>query len=200
MKNTWDSASSSVTAALNQLHWDQMSTVNALSSSGFSDFATSIRDFFHPQSKYIWNADAQVLDVEYASKSVNARVVQYLWNGGANQKWLWIPLPNDPLGYGELVSVNSGMCLSVVSFSTMPGAGIVQGPCVGHDAQLFRFEDAGGGYSNIKNRQTGYVLDMYQASLAAPDAARAVVPERHLPLEPAVLHDRRLHLICPRRQ
>jgi hypothetical protein len=142
-----------------------MSTVNALSSSGYTDFASSIRDFFHPASMYIWNSDAQVLDVEYASQSVNARVVQYPWNGGANQKWIWVPLPNDPLGYGELVSVNSGMCLSVVSSSTDPGAGIVQAPCVGNDGQLFRFEGIGNGYSNIKNRNTGFVLDVEKASL-----------------------------------
>ena len=57
-------------------------------------------------------------------------------------------------GYVELVSVNSGLCLTVAGNSMSDGARLIQYWCDGRQSQQWRFRDAGGIYSNIKNRNS----------------------------------------------
>ncbi|HEU5129811.1 MAG TPA: RICIN domain-containing protein [Glycomyces sp.] len=67
---------------------------------------------------------------------------------------------------GEVVNLNSGKCMDVVSGSTADGAEIIQYDCHGAANQQWRLEDAGGGYYRIVSEASGRCLDVDAASTA----------------------------------
>jgi microsomal dipeptidase-like Zn-dependent dipeptidase len=71
------------------------------------------------------------MDVDHASTSDGAAVLQFSCNGGANQMW---QLRASGSAW-EVVSANSGKCLDVSGASTAAGAGVVQWTCNGGNNQ-----------------------------------------------------------------
>jgi hypothetical protein len=68
----------------------------------------------------------KVLDVTGASKDDGAKVIQYEWHAGDNQRWRFIPLSGDDKGYYKIESVNSGKCLDISGGSKEAGANLIQ--------------------------------------------------------------------------
>ncbi|MFC8452451.1 RICIN domain-containing protein [Kitasatospora sp. NPDC057223] len=103
--------------------------------------------------------DAQAVDVDNASTSDGAAIVQWPATGGANQRW------NLRRAYGNvfsLVGAGSGKCLDVSGASTARGGALIQWPCTGAANQLWAF-DAVGDYASPSN--TSYVLKSLNSGL-----------------------------------
>jgi hypothetical protein len=104
----------------------------------------------------------KVVDVSSASTADGADVIQWTWNGGANQQWSF----NDAgSGYFTIVNRNSGKCLDVYGQSSADGADVDQWACNGGQNQQWQWV-AHGSYFQIKGRQSGKCLDVNQASTA----------------------------------
>ncbi|MFI0943675.1 RICIN domain-containing protein [Streptomyces sp. NPDC021020] len=117
--------------------------------------------------------DGQAIDVNAASTSDGAAIVQWPANGGANQRW------NLRRAYGNvfsLVSAASGKCLDVSGASTGPGGALIQWPCSGAANQLWAF-DAVGDYTSssdasyvLRSLNSGLVVDVPDSSTTAGTA------------------------------
>jgi hypothetical protein len=126
----------------------------------------ALSSLFNNGSYNLWVADApDVLDVNGASQSAGAGLIQYTWNGGTNQDWFVLPTDS---GYAELVNRNSGQCLDNGG-STGP-SDLVQEPCTGALSQQWYLNVyAGDGNLNgqqhvLTNRYSGLVADVTGAS------------------------------------
>jgi hypothetical protein len=104
-------------------------------------------------------------DVELASASTGANVLQWDCGTQSNQKWILEPTPNTP--YFRLRATHSGKCLDVYGGSTADGANVQQWDCHTGDNQqwLFREVQVGGPYE-IVNKLSGKCLDVYGGSTA----------------------------------
>jgi hypothetical protein len=98
-----------------------------------------------------------VADVNSASKTAGAQVIQWTNNGGTNQDWKLVSVGG---GYFNLVNENSGMVLDVSGSSTSAGAQTVQEPSSGATSQQWSLVAVSGGYYNIVNRNSGLLLDV----------------------------------------
>ena len=102
-----------------------------------------------------------LLDVNSASTSSGASVIQWSNNGGTNQQWSLVPVTG---GYYNIVNRNSGLLLDVSGASTSTGASIIQASSNGGTDQQWSLAAVTGGYDNIVNRKSGLVLDVNGAS------------------------------------
>lgn len=102
-----------------------------------------------------------LLDVNGASTSTGAKVIQWNGNGGANQQWSLVPVSG---GYYNIVNRNSGLLLDVTGSSTSPGASVIQWSSNGGANQQWSLVSIGNGYYNIVNRNSGLLLDVNGAS------------------------------------
>ncbi|WP_042384097.1 RICIN domain-containing protein [Streptacidiphilus melanogenes] len=97
-----------------------------------------------------------LLDVNGASQSPGAGVIDWYANGGANQQWRFVPFGNNVY---ELVNVNSGMCLTT---DGVAGDGVYQLQCAGGAQQLWSTgitPSAVGAYP-IRSTYSGLYLDV----------------------------------------
>jgi hypothetical protein len=106
---------------------------------------------------YIVNASSgKVLDVRDFSKSNGAVIQQFQLNGGTNQQWNLVPLPD---GNQKIVNVQSGMVLANYDHSTRNGTPIVQRPWLGFLNERWQIFPQGNGQVEIRNAHSGKVLD-----------------------------------------
>ncbi|MGI8778311.1 MAG: RICIN domain-containing protein [Acidimicrobiales bacterium] len=108
------------------------------------------------------------IDVNDASRSAGAGVIQWPNNGALNQRWVFVDLGNGVFG---IASANSGMVLDVAGGSTLAGAPVVQWPWSGALSQLWRVIFLGDPSANprlavVQLMKTGMVLDLAGASTA----------------------------------
>jgi hypothetical protein len=83
----------------------------------------------------------QCVDVDGASKSAGAAVIDWTCNGGANDAWTFAPTGT---GAYTLVSVNSGLCLDDANNSQSPGNALIQWTCNGGANQQWLLTDVAG--------------------------------------------------------
>ena len=69
-------------------------------------------------------SSCHVLDDPNSSTSNGTKIIQYQLNGGANQKWTFVPLAD---GNDLIVNASSGMVLGDPGFSTSNGTGSSSG-------------------------------------------------------------------------
>jgi len=105
----------------------------------------------------------KVLDVSGASTADGARIVQWPWTGGANQRWTVLPNPD---GSVRLRSVNSGKVLDSPAGSAQ-GAALDQSTETSSDTQWWRLVPAAtAGYYRIVNVHNGWCADVSGGSTA----------------------------------
>jgi hypothetical protein len=120
---------------------------------------------FEPTGYYrITNRNSsKVLDVNGASTTDGASVIQWTWSGGTNQQWRIVDIGG---GYHRITNRNSGDALDVNQASTVDGTAIIQWPWNAGNNQQWQIIDNGGGYYRIINRNSGDALDVNQGSTA----------------------------------
>ncbi|HLL67926.1 MAG TPA: RICIN domain-containing protein [Micromonosporaceae bacterium] len=103
------------------------------------------------------------LDAFGASKVDGTKVIQWVANGRANQRW--ITRTGGP-GAFTIVNENSGQCLTVGGASTTAGAPVVQSTCVpGAAQQNWTFTTTSAGVSTVRSVLSGQCLDVFGRSL-----------------------------------
>lgn len=103
-----------------------------------------------------------VMDVNQASTTPGATVIQWPTNGGANQIWNIGPTDGNWLHF---INVNSGLYLDVDRAMTSAGAVTIQWSPYATQSQQWSFTPVGGVYYKIVNRNSGLSLDVNGASL-----------------------------------
>jgi len=120
-------------------------------------------------------ANGKVLDVSGSSREAGAKILQYDWNDGFNQKWHVIDCGD---GYHRFVSVNTlGKVAEISGSSKSSGAGVVLGDFAYKDNQLWRIASAdkqilSGEYYRIENRATQKVLDANGTDLVSQQSTQ----------------------------
>lgn len=102
------------------------------------------------------------LDVAGASTADGARVIQWPANGGANQRWKFIP--TSTAGVYNIIVSHSGKLLDVEGASTANGARVIQWPANGGRNQQWRVVPSGSGF-RITAEHSGKLLDIEGASV-----------------------------------
>jgi len=100
--------------------------------------------------------NTMALDVAGASTSVGAPVIQWYFNGGSNQRWNFVQLPD---GNEHIVNQNSGMCLTTDGIA---GDQVTQWTCNGSSQEEWHGSLPGGisSFSTLKNPASGLYLDV----------------------------------------
>lgn len=111
----------------------------------------------NPLERIVNRNSGLALDTFRASVSNGGDVVQWAYNGGANQQW---QLQDAGNGYSRIVNRNSSQCLDVLQNSTADGANVVQWTCNGGENQQWQVQDAGNGLVRFVNRNSGKCLDV----------------------------------------
>jgi hypothetical protein len=106
---------------------------------------------------------SKCLDVQGASTSSGAPLIQWTCSGSANQQWSFEDAGG---GWSRLKVSHSGQCLDLSSQSTANGVGLVQATCNGNTSQQWVTEDMGSGYFRVKSRFSGLCMDVNAASTA----------------------------------
>jgi V8-like Glu-specific endopeptidase len=106
----------------------------------------------------------KVLDVSGVSVADGARVVQWDFHGGGNQRFRPELLAD---GTFRLIADHSGKVLDVEGASTANGARIIQWPWQGGANQRFRLEPVGNGYYRLVAQHSGRVVDVSGVSMDA---------------------------------
>lgn len=120
-------------------------------------------------------ASGKVLDVSGSSREVGAKILQYDWNDGYNQKWHIIDCGD---GYHRFVSVNTlGKAAEISGSYKSSGAEAVLGDFAYKDNQLWRIASAdkeilSGEYYRIENRATQKVLDASSTDLVTQQSTQ----------------------------
>lgn len=104
----------------------------------------------------------KALDVSWGSRDNGANVLQYTYNGYANQKWY---LERKSSGYYVIKSCASGKVLDVSGVSRDNGANVQQWEYLGGANQEWSIENVNG-YYRIINRNSGKALDVNGKSTA----------------------------------
>jgi hypothetical protein len=97
------------------------------------------------------------LDVSGASTVPGAPVIQWLRNGGSNQRWNFVALSN---GYEQIVNQNSGQCLTS---DGVAGHWVYQWPCDNSNPHQQWEGDLGSVWSSmngLQNRASALWLDV----------------------------------------
>ena len=106
---------------------------------------------------YIVNeASGKVLDDPNFSKSNGAVIDQWQINGGTNQVWNFVRLPD---GNQKIVNAQSGMVLANYDHSTSDGTPIVQRPWNGYLNEQWQICPQGNGNVEIRNAYSKMALD-----------------------------------------
>jgi hypothetical protein len=105
----------------------------------------------------------KVLDVEGVSTANGAKIQQWDYLGGDNQKWR---LESVGGGYYRIVAQHSGKVLDVAGISTANGARIQQWDWLGGDNQKWKLEALDDGHYKIVAKHSGKVLDVEGISTA----------------------------------
>lgn len=130
-----------------------------------TDIAGAVRVLGHTDGMatfLIVNANSgKCLDVEGASRAVDAQVYQWECHGLANQRWYFhaVPWSDRPL----IVNEWSGHCLDLESADD--GTRLKQYPCHGFDNQLFNLELVDGISFLVQPQNSGKCLDVADFSL-----------------------------------
>ena len=95
-------------------------------------------------------------DVDGASTSDSANVIQWGADGGENQMWEF--KDTSVAGYVSIVNVNSGKCLDVKDASTASGATIIQYTCHNGTNQQWNLVSIGTGYYQLTVSHSGMCL------------------------------------------
>jgi hypothetical protein len=103
----------------------------------------------------------KILDVKDNSQNNGAQIIQYQNNGTNNQKFKFIPCPNDS-GYYFIQAKHSGKILDVKDNSQNDLANIIQYQNNGTDNQKFKFIPCpnDSGYYFIQAKHSGRILDV----------------------------------------
>ncbi|HEY8979993.1 MAG TPA: glycoside hydrolase N-terminal domain-containing protein [Streptomyces sp.] len=100
-------------------------------------------------------------DIDGASTSAGARLIQWPVTTGLNQRFTFLPSDG---GHYRIRAEHSGLVLNVASGSS--GADVTQQPDTGAAGQQWRTVDHGDGTISLVNRQSGLALDVPGASTA----------------------------------
>ena len=117
----------------------------------------------------------KALDVEGASTSNGARIIQYDWHGGANQVFVMEHQPND--GCYKIIASNSGKVIDIHGASQTNCASVIQYDWHGGDNQRFKVEDLGDGSFRFVCKHSGKVLDITERSTS--NSARVIQFDWH---------------------
>jgi poly(3-hydroxybutyrate) depolymerase len=107
----------------------------------------------------------KALDVNGASTSAGATLVQWSVNGGLNQQFDFVSSGG---GLYRIRARHSGLVLQVANSSS--GSDITQQPDTNAASQQWRVTDQGGGAVSLVNQQSGLAMDVWNVSTA--DGAR----------------------------
>jgi len=105
------------------------------------------------------SSDGMLADVSGASTSSGAAVIQWPSNGGANQKWTLVPVPDANQGY-RVENVLTGGRLDVDNDSTADGATLLQWTDNGQADQRWTFVRQSGGAYTIVNANSGKLVNI----------------------------------------
>jgi hypothetical protein len=125
-------------------------------------YPTNYSGYKHLRAKH----SNKCLDVEGASTSAGARIMQHTCHSGKNQNWTFDPQHD---GTYKIVAEHSKKCMDVSNYSTSNGAKIWQWDC-GRDIgskpanQKWKIINRGNGYYAFKSMQSGKCLDIEKAS------------------------------------
>ncbi|MEU5540626.1 alpha-galactosidase [Streptomyces sp. NPDC020362] len=109
-------------------------------------------------------ATGQYLDVQGASTSANAGLVQEPANGAADQQWQLVPTGD---GSYKIDNVKSGLLASLRGSSAVSGAQLVQRQDDHKANSQFQLTPTGDGSYTIRTRSSGLQLDIVKGSTAA---------------------------------
>ncbi|NLD99258.1 MAG: hypothetical protein GX640_05240, partial [Fibrobacter sp.] len=99
-------------------------------------------------------ASGRVMDISGGSREAGAKLLQYDWNDGYNQKWQIIDCGN---GYHRLVNVNTlGKSLEVANSSNLAGTDVVLGSFGYKDNQLLRLTAV---KKDVESKKTYMILN-----------------------------------------
>jgi hypothetical protein len=99
-------------------------------------------------------------DVNGASTSDGAAIIQWPCHTGANQQWQF----EDVGGYFRLKANHSAKCMDLASQSSNDLVALVQATCGTGTSQQWTKEDMGGGYYRLRSRYSGKCADVTSAS------------------------------------
>lgn len=105
-----------------------------------------------------------LLDVNGASTSAGANLIQWTQNGGNNQQWT---IANGATGYYTLTNRNSSLYLDVNNASTADGAGIVQSASSTSGSEQWQLVSISTGVYKAVNKNSGLALTISGASATA---------------------------------
>jgi hypothetical protein len=123
--------------------------------SGFSQSFSGTYEFVNANS-------GMVLDVQSQATTNGAPIIQWIGNGGSNQRWTISSLGN---GQYEIINVHSGLAMEVANQSTTAGAQVDQWAWAGGAGQKWTISSLGNGYYKILNVNSGLALEVRGASL-----------------------------------
>ena len=105
------------------------------------------------------SSDAMLADVSGASKTAGAAVLQWPSNGGANQQWTLVPVPDAGVSY-RVENLATGGRLDVNGDSTADGATLLQYSDNGHADQRWTFVKQASGAYSIVNANSGKLVNI----------------------------------------
>lgn len=105
---------------------------------------------------------SKALDVEGQSHADGAKLIQWTYNGGANQHWRVEPVG----GFFRIIASHSGKALDVEGGSVADGAKLIQWTYHGGGNQHWRVEPVAGGLFRILASNSGKALDVEGQSQA----------------------------------
>nr|WP_117209832.1 RICIN domain-containing protein [Allorhizocola rhizosphaerae] len=109
----------------------------------------------------------KAIDVNGASTSDGAGILQWTRTDGNNQQWQFV---DSGSGYYRLRARHSGKVIDINGASVANGANVIQRTDTGATSQQFRVMDTTSGYVKLINRNSGKALDVWGWSTA--DGAR----------------------------
>lgn len=152
--------------------YDWMSYTKPSSSSGSSNTGSSSGSNWNNSSSSGFDSNklyvirsknsGKALDVSWGSKDNGANVLQYTYNGYANQKWY---IQKQSNGYYTIKCYASGKVLDIQGLSMDNGGNVQQWEYVGGENQQWIIENVNG-YYKIINRRSGKALDVSGRSLS----------------------------------
>lgn len=111
---------------------------------------------------FISRHSGKILEVENASQDDGANVIQWEYNGLANQQWDIQYLNN---GYYSIRAAHNGKSLDVYEWNPDDGGEIRQWTYFGGENQQWQIIDAGDGYYAIISRFSDKALDVFEFSV-----------------------------------
>jgi Ricin-type beta-trefoil lectin domain len=117
-----------------------------------------------PYDYYFGNLNSNLyLDASGASQNPGDPIIQWYFNGQANQQW--VLGSSNSVSY-TITNLNSDLCLDASGASLNPGDPIIQWPCNGQSNQQWILHPTSscGGCYYIQNLNSGLYLDVNGAS------------------------------------